>query len=298
MKKICLLYGGESTEKDVSISSSAKLREALSKLGTVIDLNPADGIPAMVKALDEFKPDCVFNGLYGGYGEDGEIHGILNSMKIPYTHSGVTASQLGMNKSLSAIIFEKYGIPTPKTKVIKPEEIKDLKGPYPFVIKPECGGSSVGVHIINSADDLKNIDWPFHDLVLVQEYIPGRELTVGVLNGKALAVTEIVPKSGFYDYETKYSDGMAMHILPAEIGESATEQIMKIAESVYKHLRCRGIARVDFRYDEDNNAPYVLEINTQPGLTEFSLFPEQAKYRGISFQKLVEMVVDQACCDY
>lgn len=300
MKKICLLYGGESTERDVSLSSHAKLHESLSKIGIVKDFDTINGISSMVKLLDDFKPDCVFNGLYGGYGENGEIQSLLNLMKIPYTHSGVTTSRLAMDKFLSSIIFEKYNIPTPKTKIVKPEEIKLLNDgaiEYPFVIKPECGGSSVGVYIINSAADLEKVEWPFHDLVLVQEYIPGRELTVGVLNGKALAVTEISPNVGFYDYKTKYSDGMAMHILPAEISVHATERIMKYAELVYKHFGCRGIARVDFRYDEKEDIAYVLEINTQPGMTEMSLFPEQAKYRGISFQKLIEMVVEQACYD-
>lgn len=297
MKKICLLYGGESTEREVSLASQPKLHEALTKFGEVIDFDPKNGIPTMLKMLDEVKVDCVFNGLYGGYGENGEIQSLLNLMKIPYTHSGVTASRLAMDKFLSSIIFEKYDIPTPKTKVVKPSEIEKNTIKYPFVIKPQCGGSSVGVYIINSADDLKNIDWPFNDSALVQEYISGRELTVGVLNGKALAVTEISTKIGFYDYKTKYSNGMAMHILPTEIGEHATETIMKYAESVYRNFGCRGIARVDFRYDEDHDKPYVLEINTQPGMTEMSLFPEQAKYRGISFQKLIEIVVEQACYD-
>lgn len=297
MKKVVLLYGGTSTERDVSLSSRKCIHDALCELGyKVTDLDPANGVLNMVSVINDVKPDCVFCGLYGGSGENGEVQSLLNMMKIPYTHSGVAASCLSMDKSLSAKIFKEFGIPHPETCVMDISNIRDYKK-YPFVIKPISGGSSIGVFIINSERDLDNLKWEYGDRALVQEYIPGRELAVGVCNGKALAVTEIVPKSGFYDYKTKYSNGMADHVLPAEIDAKATEKIMRYAELAYKHLGCRGIARADFRYDEQKSGIYILEMNTQPGMTELSLFPEQARYRGVSFKELIGMLVDQACYD-
>lgn len=299
MKKICLLYGGTSTEREVSLSSHKKIHDVLCNLGyEVVDIDPSDGIANMVKILEEEKPDCVFNGLYGGFGESGEIQGLLNMMKIPYTHSGSTCSFLAMDKGVSAMLFEKHGIPSPKTYVIDADDIYGFdKLPFPYVIKPVCGGSSVGVFIINSKEDLLTMRWTYGQKMLVQEYINGQELTVGVLNGEAVAVTEIVPKVRFYDYEVKYSQNMAEHILPAKISPVVAKKMMKYAEDVYKIFDCRTLVRVDFRYDSLQDRICILELNTQPGMTEFSLFPEQASYIGIPFEKLIEVMVNQACYD-
>lgn len=299
MKKICLLYGGESTERSVSLSSYPKIRDTLNELGYEVScVDPKDGIIQLISELNEFKPNCVFNGLYGGYGESGEIQSILNLLRIPYTHSGVTASRLALDKSVSDIIFREHRIPTPKTAVVAPDDIRNISNfQYPYVIKPVSGGSSVGVYIITCETDLEKISWEFSDNAIAQEYIPGRELTVGILNGKALAVTEITPKTGFYNYETKYSNGMAEHILPAKISKNDMQSIMRYAESAYNAFGCRGIARADFRYNDQTSEIYILEVNTQPGMTELSLFPEQAKYLGISFSDLIKIMVDQACYD-
>ena len=202
-----------------------------------------------------------------------------------------------MDKFISGTIFEKYGIPVPETKIVNASELTTQLMPFPYVVKPIDGGSSIGVYIIKSEQDLKNIDWTFGEKAMVQKYIPGRELTVGIFADKALEVTEIVPKNGFYDYKNKYSDGATMHILPAPISSAARAKIMGYAEMAHKALGCRGASRVDFRYDENADEMYILEINTQPGMTPLSLFPEQAKMKGISFEELIKWMVDNSCYD-
>jgi len=298
-KKVCLLYGGNSTERPVSLASHEKLYNVIKSLGyDVVDVDPSVGIQNLIAKINIEKPDCIFNGLYGGSGENGEIQGLLNMLNIPYTHSGVTASQVAMDKWLSYIVFEKHSIPTPKTRIIKFDRIKtSCDFDYPYVIKPICGGSSIGVFIIRKQADLDEIVWEYGDMAMVQEYIQGRELTVGVLNGKALTVTEIAPKTNFYDFETKYSDGMADHILPADISSNIADQLKHYAEKAYDCLGCRTLARADFRYDESTGRVYILEVNTQPGMTAQSLFPEQAEYCGIKFEQLVDLMIQQACCD-
>ena len=294
-KKVFVLFGGISPEKEVSIETGRACQAAVLELGysvLAMDVN-LNNPGCVIKEMLEFKPDYVFNALHGGQGENGNWQAVCNILNIPYTHSGVLASAVGMNKFFANNIFEQHNIPTPKTKLIDVSEIQALTT-FPCVLKPVDGGSSIGVYIIKSAAELKDVNWVYGEQVLVQEYIPGRELTVGVCNGRALEITEIVPRSGFYDYDTKYSEDMAEHILPAKISEYDREKIFSYAETAYKALNCRGIARVDFRY---NTLPYILEVNTQPGMTKFSLIPEQAKYNGISFNDLVQMMLNQARCD-
>lgn len=297
-KRICVVFGGNSTEREVSLITGKAYVKALKKLKyDVVELDVNNNVIDIVNKISEIRPACIVNGLHGGAGENGNWQAIFNLLKIPYTHSGVTASSMAMNKFISGAIFEKYGIPIPKTKIISSERVKEQCMPFPYVIKPIDGGSSVGVYIINSKEELISLEWNYGDTAMVQEYIPGRELTVGIVEEKALAVTEIVPKNGFYDYKTKYSEGAANHILPADISQDIRERVMCYAEIAYKALGCRGAARVDFRYNDSKDEVYILEINTQPGMTELSLLPEQVKFRGGSFQGLVQWMIENACCD-
>jgi D-alanine-D-alanine ligase len=253
--------------------------------------------------LLEVKPDVIFNALHGTYGEDGCVQGLLEVTGIPYTHSGVMASAIAMNKQMTKMILEHHGILFPAGRVAKKNEI--LAGdllPRPFVVKPVADGSSVGVVIVTE-------DSPAHisaeqlpaacDKFLVEQYIPGRELSVAVLEGEALGVVELRPKDGFYNYENKYKDGKTEHLLPAPVPEGVYQGVMKIAALAHRILECRGITRSDFRYNEKGNGRlYMLEINTQPGFTPLSLAPEMAKHAGISFDMLVKRLVESAQCDH
>ena len=306
MKKVVVLAYGVSSEKEVSMQSGQGVFDALLKKGYDAHLVKVTvDVLSLVQTLQQIKPDVVFNALHGRFGEDGNIQGLLNLMGIPYTHSGVLASALGMDKHYAKILFELAGIPVAPEKLVTLYDFK--KGntlPFPYVIKPLNEGSTLGVHIIENADQEKTLidTWPFGGAVVMMEsYIPGREMTVSVLNGKALGVTEICPHTGFYDYKNKYTANCTDHLVPAPVPEKYADLMKKYAEKAHQILGCRGVSRTDFRYDDVTNPSKVhivaLEINTQPGMTNLSLLPESAKYAGISYEDLVSLLVEEAVCD-
>jgi D-alanine-D-alanine ligase len=309
MKHVAVLKGGWSSEREVSLVSGAACANALREVGykvTEIDVQPD-----IAEVLKKTKPDAVFNALHGRWGEDGCIQGLLELMKIPYTHSGVLASALAMDKPMAKRVFEAAGLRCPKGKIVSREEM--LKGgdplPRPYVAKPSNEGSSVGVHIVMPEDNrtLAMImgEWQMENkqaLVgthhaptasyLVEEYIPGREITVAVLDDQPLGVTELRIGDGFYDYEHKYTGGKTEHLCPAPLPKDKYNEVMQIALKAHQALGCRGLSRADFRYDEKNF--YLLEVNTQPGFTPLSLSPEQAAHAGISFNELVRRLTERA----
>jgi D-alanine-D-alanine ligase len=301
-KRVAVLMGGWSSERDVSLSSGKECARALRDIGydvTEIDVTP--DLSALLGALTP-PPDVAFNALHGRYGEDGTIQAVLNVLDFPYTHSGLLASAIAMDKTHSKVIFEAAGIPCPAGKVVHLSELKD--GPVmkpPYVVKPNNEGSSIGVHIVMPGDNYyPDAEWGFGDAVLVEKYIPGRELTVAVLGDKALGVTELQPHEGFYDYEAKYTDGKTTHLCPAPVSTEIADRAMSYAVAAHRALGCRGVSRSDFRYDDAEGGPdalYMLELNTQPGMTPLSLVPEQAAHAGVSFAELVSWMVENAACD-
>ena len=308
-KKIAVLKGGLSAEREVSLVSGAACAKALREIGQELGYSVVeiDVQPDLAEILVKEKPDIVFNALHGRFGEDGCVQGLLEILKIPYTHSGVLASSVAMDKPLAKVVFAAAGLRVPVGKIVSHEEL--LKGdplPRPYVVKPANEGSSVGVYIIKAGDELPpsltfysppSLTLPpagRGDSWLVEEYIVGREITVAVLNGEPLGVTEIRPISGFYDYENKYTDGKTEHLCPAPLSPEETEKVMEMALIAHRALGCRGLSRSDFRYDGKDF--YILEINTQPGMTPLSLSPEIAAYAGISFNQLVQKLIEAASC--
>ena len=304
MTRVALLYGGISAERAVSLSSGGQVAIALRQAGyDVTEIDVADDLPALLRALTP-KPDAVFNALHGRFGEDGAIQGVLDWLNIPYTHSGVRASAIAMDKDVSKLLFAAAGLPVAKGAVVP---VADLLAadpmPMPYVIKPLSEGSSVGVEIIRAGDNRRAAvarGWRFGPVAMVEEYIPGRELTVAVQDGRALAVTDIVADAGaFYDYESKYGAGGSHHIVPAAIHPDIAAQALAVAAKAHRLLGCRGATRCDFRYDDTLGEPgrlVLLEINTQPGLTPTSLLPEQAAFTGMSFSQLCAWMVEHAAC--
>lgn len=295
---IAVLMGGWSAEREVSLTSGKAVAQALITLGykvTAIDVQPTIG-----EQLSTLKPDKVFNALHGRWGEDGCIQGVLECLKIPYTHSGVLASALAMDKPMAKKIFAQVGLRTPEGKVVHKSEVigKDVL-PRPYVVKPVNEGSSVGVKIVQERDNFffDEASWPYGDEVLVEQYIPGREVTVAVLDDVALGVVELRPKSGFYDYENKYTDGKTEHLCPAPLSKEKTDEVMQMALIAHRVLGCRGLSRSDFRYDDTQGEAgifYLLELNSQPGMTPLSLSPEIANYAGIGFNELVARLIKGA----
>lgn len=303
MNRVVLLMGGRSAERAVSLVSGRECAEGLIQAGyqvTTVDVR--DDLGAVLKALDP-KPDLVFNALHGRYGEDGTIQGMLDWLGIPYTHSGVLASALAMDKTLAKRLFESVGLRCPAGQLVPRSAVQagDVMA-RPYVVKPNNEGSSVGVHIVREGDNalpFTGIDWPFGDQVLVEPYIPGRELTVGVMGDRPLAVTELRPHQGFYDYAAKYTAGRALHLIPAPVHRAIYQEALEMALAAHRILGCRGVSRSDFRHDDTQGEPgrlYLLEVNTQPGMTPLSLVPEQARHLGISFPKLVRWIAEQARC--
>lgn len=305
-KHIAVLYGGWSAEREVSLNSGQAVAKSLDELGYKVSL--VDATETLASNLIELQPDAVFNALHGRWGEDGCVQGLLEMLQIPYTHSGVLASSVAMHKPMAKEVFTAEGLQVPaggtytKEQVIAGEPID-----RPFAIKPINEGSSVGVEILLENDNRYYTDanWPFGDEVLIEPYISGREIQVAVLNGKSLGAIEICPNHGFYDYEAKYTDGKAEHIMPAPLNEAEYAEVSKLAEKAHNSLGCRGLTRSDFRYDTSENSNYdagqsrfyLLEINTQPGMTPLSLAPEIAAHSGISFSKLVKQLVESATLD-
>lgn len=297
MKHIVVLKGGMSAEREVSLSSGAACAKALRELGykvTELDMQ-AD----VAEKLKELKPDCVFNALHGRYGEDGCVQGIMEILGIPYTHSGVVASALAMDKVMAKKVFHAENIPVPAGGIVTRESFANGDPlPRPFVVKPINEGSSVGVFIIKEGDNI-NLDAIFesHPEMLAEPFIAGRELAVAVLNDSALGVVELRSSKEFYDYEAKYTDGVTTHHCPAPIHEKAYQQACDLALRAHQALGCRGLSRSDFRYDDTKGEPgevVLLEVNTQPGMTPLSLSPEIAAYAGIDFKTLVNMLIEDA----
>lgn len=300
--RIAVLKGGWSPEREVSLVSGAAAGKALKETG--YDVVEIDAGRDLAARLTETKPDAVFNALHGQWGEDGCVQGLLEILNIPYTHSGVLASALAMDKQRAKAVFEDARIPSPPGKIVARA---DAAGGHvmepPYVIKPNAQGSSVGVFIVRKGDnrppsELTSKKWTLGEDVLVEKFIPGRELTVAVMGERALCVTEITTSLAFYDYEAKYAAGGSKHILPADLPAPATERCLDLALRAHRALGCRGLSRADFRYDETDpdEQLYCLEVNTQPGLTPTSLAPEQAGHLGISFAELCAWLVEDASC--
>lgn len=304
MTRVAVLYGGMSAEREVSLSTGRQVITALREAGyEVTPVEVKDDLAAVIRALDP-RPDAVFNALHGRFGEDGAIQGVLDWLAIPYTHSGVRASALAMDKVAAKAIFAAAGLPVPRGQVVDIAALEHNDPmPLPYVIKPINEGSSVGVEIMREGGNRRAAiaaSWTFGASALVEEFIPGRELTVAVMGEKALAVTEITAANGdFYDYEAKYADGGSRHVIPAPVHPEIYTRAMDVALRAHRALGCRGASRCDFRYDDTAGEPgrlVLLELNTQPGLTPTSLLPEQAAHLGMSFPQLCAWMVENAAC--
>jgi D-alanine-D-alanine ligase len=304
-RRVAVLMGGVSAEREVSLDSGQQCAAALREAGYTVDevVVTAD-IKALLAALEP-SPDVAFNALHGRYGEDGCIQGLLNLLHIPYTHSGVLASALAMDKFAARTVFAAQNIGIADAIVATPADVMagDVMAP-PYVVKPINEGSSVGVHIVLEGGDRPTLDEgpDTPQQLLVERYIPGRELTVAVMGAaseqaRPLAVTELRPVSGFYNYEAKYTDGKTEHLIPAPVSSDVYDLAMNWAAAAHQALGCRGVSRSDLRYDDDKNELVMLEVNTQPGMTRLSLVPEQAAHRGIAFPELVDWLVETAQCD-
>lgn len=299
---IAVLMGGWSAEREVSLMSGNGVADALERNGHKVTRVDMDHNIAIV--LDGVKPDVVFNALHGCPGEDGTVQGMLDLMEIPYTHSGLVTSVIAIDKELTKQQLVPAGIPMPKGKMVKSVEIFDADPlPRPYVLKPVNEGSSVGVAIVNDQGNYGNPigrdvngPWQEFDELLAEPFIKGRELTTAVVGGKALCVTELRTKSGFYDYDAKYTEGLTEHICPADIPADIEKLCLDYALQAHKVLGCKGTSRTDYRWDDELGADglFVLETNTQPGMTPLSLVPEQARQMGISYEELVEMIVREA----
>ena len=299
-EKVTVLMGGISAERDVSLDSGKACAKALAEIG--FDVTSLDAKDDFIEKLIKNKPDKVFNALHGRFGEDGSIQGLLEHLKIPYTHSGILSSAIAMDKLTSKKIFKDAKIYSPDYQVIKTlEDFQSSKIGYPCVVKPNNEGSSVGVYVFNESkkadkDIIVSLLKKYNFLIL-EKYIPGREIQVAVMGSKALGGIEIVPTRSFYDYEAKYSaNAKTKHIIPVKINEADYKKILDIALQAHNILGCRGVTRSDFRYNESDkvNKIYILEVNTQPGMTSLSLVPEIANYYGISFNELVKWIINDA----
>jgi D-alanine-D-alanine ligase len=300
---VAVLKGGWSAEREVSLVSGAACGKALREQRfrvTEIDVGRD-----VAQRLAELKPDVAFNALHGQGGEDGCIQGVLEILRIPYTHSGVLASALAMDKERAKHVFRAANLPCARDVVLdRAEAARKHALEPPYVLKPVAQGSSVGVFIVRKGDNrppdaLTHSDWQLGDRIMAEEYVPGRELTVAVMGERALAVTEILPATGFYDYQAKYAEGGSRHVVPAQIAPAVSREACRIALAAHQVLGCRGVSRADLRYDDTKGASgrlVILEVNTQPGMTPTSLVPEQAAHLGIGFNQLVRWILDDATC--
>ena len=304
MKHVAVLMGGLANERPVSIKSGTECSRALRNAGYAV--TEVDVGYDIAERLRDLKPDVAFNALHGPFGEDGTIQGVLEFLRIPYTHSGVLASALAMNKHQAKIMFKAAGIPV-TDHVIAPraEVARAHVMPAPYVVKPIADGSSFGVFIVKAdqshpPQELLREDWNSGEEVMVERYIPGRELTCAVMGDVALGVTEIVTDLAFYNFEAKYAKGGSFHVIPAQLQPKIYDKVQKMALKAHAALGCRGVTRSDFRYNDQagpDGELVCLEINTQPGMTETSLVPEQAKFAGHSFEELVAWMVEDASCN-
>jgi D-alanine-D-alanine ligase len=296
-KHVAIIMGGMSAEREVSIMSSKGVTDSFVRQGyrvTIIDMG-AD----IADALMRVKPDVVFNCLHGTYGEDGCLPGLLNILRIPYTHSGVLASALAFNKIKSKDAFVASGILTAgHVLVSKSDNIKTDPMPRPYVIKPLSQGSSIGIELVFPEDDFDFGDYafPYGETVIIEEYVKGREMQVAVLNGKAIGILEIklLKNKRFYDYETKYTEGFAEHLLPAPVPKEIYQLLLDAAEKANEAVGATGLCRVEFIYEESSGKVYILEVNTHPGMTPLSICPEIVGHKGISFDNLMEEILSSA----
>lgn len=298
-RHVAVLMGGWSAEREVSLVSGAAVAKALKKTGCRV--TPIDVQRDMGSLMTRLypRPDAVFNALHGRYGEDGCVQGLLNILDIPYTHSGLLASALAMDKPMAKRLFAAAGIPVAEHRIVRRDDV--VRGDVmarPYVVKPLNEGSSVGVTIVLEGDNappFTDANWPFGEEVMVERFVPGKELTVAVMGDKALAVTEITTDRGFYDYDAKYAEGGSAHLVPAPLEPAVYDEVMRLSALAHEALGCRGVSRADLRYDGET--VYLLEINTQPGMTHTSLVPEQAAHVGLSFEELVSWMVENVECD-
>jgi D-alanine-D-alanine ligase len=302
---IAVLMGGWSSEREVSLMSGAGVADALESLGhrvTRIDMGPDVAV-----RLAETAPDLVFNALHGTPGEDGSVQGMLDLMGLRYTHSGLATSVIAIDKQLTKQTLVPHGIPMPGGRVVRSADLYASDPlPRPYVLKPVNEGSSVGVAIVTENGNHGNPigrdaagPWQEFEELLAEPFIRGRELTTAVLGSRALGVTELRPKSGFYDYDSKYTDGMTEHVFPAPIPDGIAEACKSVALEAHRLLGCKGASRSDFRWDDERGVDglFLLEVNTQPGMTPLSLVPEQARHLGMSYPELVQAIVDEALAE-
>ena len=303
---IVVLMGGWSSERPVSLSSGKGVADALRAQGFT-NVTEVDMDRNVAQVLSGIRPDVVFNALHGTPGEDGTVQGMLELMQIPYTHSGVTTSAIAIDKELTKAVLVPHGVRMPKGKVVKSASLYEgdpMNRPY--VLKPVNEGSSVGVAIVTEGGNYGHPisakaegPWLHFDTLLAEPFIKGRELTVAVLGNEAMCVTELKPKAGFYDFDAKYTDGLTEHVCPAEVPDNIAKAMMEMALTAHKLLGCKGASRSDFRWDDELGEAglFLLEVNTQPGMTPLSLVPEQAKERGITYGELCERIVAEAMRD-
>ena len=299
---VAVLMGGWSAERAVSLVTGANVADALESLGhrvTRIDMGRD-----VAARLTEAAPDVVFNALHGTPGEDGSVQGMLDLMGLKYTHSGLATSVIAIDKQLTKLLLVPHGIPMPGGRIVKSASLYEGDPlPRPYVLKPVNEGSSVGVAIVTDDGNYGNPiapdatgPWQAFDELLAEPFVRGRELTTAVLGDEALGVTELKPKSGFYDYDAKYTDGMTEHVYPADIPDEVTAACLKIALDAHRLLGCKGCSRSDFRWDDTLGVDglFLLEVNTQPGMTPLSLAPEQARHRGMTYPQFVQRIVEEA----
>jgi D-alanine-D-alanine ligase len=300
-KHVAVLLGGFSSEREVSLSSGRECAKALEERGyrvTRIDVSRNVG-----RELFELKPDAVFNALHGPFGEDGTIQGVLEFLGLPYTHSGVLASALAMNKEKAKVLFAAAGIPLADHRIVnRLDAARTHVMPPPYVLKPIAEGSSYGVLIVREdaehpPQELFREDWRYGDFLMAERYVPGKELTCAVIGDRATEVLEIVPVGhAFYDYDSKYVPGGSRHEVPARLSPNVNQTCRKLTLEAHRALGCRGVSRADFRFDPSSEELVLLEVNTQPGMTPTSLVPDLAAHDGMSFGELVEWIVEDASC--
>ena len=297
MSRVAVLKGGFSAEREVSLVTGSACAEALRVAG--FEVIEVDAGPDVASVLAGLKPDCVFNALHGRWGEDGCVQGILEWLRIPYTHSGVLASSLAMDKTRTKEVYRAAGLPVVDSRIVARDEVARCHVlPPPYVVKPNNEGSSVGVYIVHPGSNAPHLDAAMPERVMVEAYAPGRELTVSVMGDRALCVTDILT-DGWYDYDAKYKPGGSRHQLPANIPAKIEAACLDYALRAHRALGCRGLSRTDFRWDEARGIDglILLETNTQPGMTPTSLSPEQAAHVGISFPDLCRWIVEDASCN-
>ena len=297
---VAVLLGGFSSEREVSLSTGAGCVAALERLGAKV--SPVDVGRDIAEVLARLKPDVALNVLHGRWGEDGCMQGVLEMLAMPYTHSGVLASALAMDKAKAKAVLSAAGVAVPGGGLFNRfEAARDHVMAPPYVVKPNAEGSSVGVFLVfeganGPPQELAQASWTYGEEVMIEPYIAGKELAVAVMDDRALSVTEIVPRTGFYDFEAKYGEGGSSHVLPAPIHAAVAEAAKAMAVQAHAALGCRGVTRSDFRYDDIKDVLVLLEVNTQPGMTPTSLVPEQAAHLGIGYDDLVKWIVEDASC--